>query len=165
MKLHKPDGYTLVEILVVMLIISIVTSVGLLSIRYNDNKRMESIANEITQLFMLAEEQAMLQPATYGVIIDNKTLQFTQLQHAEKQTTWQPLQDHVFKQQVMPGDIEMQLKIKNADSSVTANNQPQVIISENGDITPFTLYIGKQGEKPKYSVVGYSDGSVIFNAI
>ena len=37
---------------------------------------------------------------------------------------------------------------------------PQVVISTNGDITPFTIYVGKKGKSPRYVIKGDADGNI-----
>ncbi|HVE43727.1 MAG TPA: type II secretion system protein [Gammaproteobacteria bacterium] len=36
----------------------------------------------------------------------------------------------------------------------------QIIISANGDATPFHLYVGKNGERPRYVVISEGDGAI-----
>jgi len=158
-------GYTLVEILVVLFIISIVTSVGLLSIRHNENKQMETFANELTQIMTLAEEQAMLQSVVLGLAVDQHSVQFIKLTTnlADKKTRWIPLDDTVLRQQTIPHPVHLEIKVPNQQTDAAA--YPQIIISTNGDVTPFTIYIGKQGEKPRYAISGDANGNVINKAL
>ena len=72
-------AYTLIEILIVLFIISIVTGVAILHVRYNENKQIETFANRFVGLVRLAEEQAMLQPAVLGLSIRYNRFQFSQL--------------------------------------------------------------------------------------
>ncbi|TAK75190.1 MAG: type II secretion system protein GspH [Gammaproteobacteria bacterium] len=136
-------GYTLIEILIVLFITSIVTSVALLSLHRNENKQVESLANELTQMLTLAEEQAMLQPSVLGLTIGADRFQFTRLQ----KDRWVPVEEHAIPE-------GMQLRLEG-----------EVIISMNGDITPFTLYVGKKGEKPRYAVRGDVDGTITSKAL
>ena len=87
-------GYTLIEILIVVLIISIVTSVAMLSIGRNENKQMESFAQELMQMLSLAEEQAMLQPTVLGLMLSEQSLQFASFKPAfdSDKSSWIPLQ-------------------------------------------------------------------------
>ncbi len=117
---RKAQGYTLIEILIVLFIISIVTTVGLLSIGNNDNRQMKSIATELTQILVLAEEQAMLSPSVLGLTVQKQALQFSTLSMAAngKQNTWLPLQDTVLKSYNVPGNIQISVNMGN-DSNIT----------------------------------------------
>lgn len=168
LRLSWQKGYTLVEILIVLFIISIVTSVALLTIGHNDNKKMEAFANELTQMVTLAEEQAMLQPAVLGVTFNQHSFQFASLQMAadDKKNNWVAFQDTVLKQQTIPHGIQVTIHNgQESSSNKSENKNPQIIVSPNGDVTPFTIYIGKVGKKPSYAVVGDANGRVTSQAL
>jgi general secretion pathway protein H len=158
----KSAGFTLIEILVVLFIISIVTSVALLSISRNENKQMETFANELTQIMTLAEEQAMLQPTVLGLSLSEHSFQFASLQSAAggKKNIWSPLQDSILGKHNIPSNIQINVIVGNAKAEKAEVDIPQIIISSNGDITPFTIYVGKKGEKPRYAIIGDEDGNV-----
>lgn len=160
-------GYTLIEILVVLFIISIVTSVALLSISHNESKQIESFAKEISQMVTLAEEQAMLESNVLGLTVSNHKLQFSSLesiQTANKQTqVWQAIEDRVLGTHGVPEDMQVTVEVGSAKVDLANQTKeliPQIIFSTNGDATPFTIYVGKVGEKPLYAVSGDADGSV-----
>lgn len=158
-------GYTLVEILVVLFIISIVTSVALLMINRNQHQQIEAFANELTQVLTLAEEQAMLQPMVLGISFDEHKFQFTQLNPNadEKKSNWIPLNETVLRDYPIPHQFEVGLKINavsKKDHEEKDNFHPQIVISTSGDLTPFTLYISKKGERPAYAIMGDADGSI-----
>ncbi|MFZ2314124.1 MAG: type II secretion system minor pseudopilin GspH [Gammaproteobacteria bacterium] len=162
---RSTQGFTLIEILVVLFIISIVTSVALLSISRNQNKQLESFTNELTQIVSLAEEQAMLQPIVLGLSLHGQTFQFATLKNdvtADKKNKWTLFQDTILGKQAIPEDIQVGVEVGNqlASSDEADKTNPQIIISTNGDITPFTIYIGKRGEKPRYMITGDADGNV-----
>jgi general secretion pathway protein H len=152
-------GYTLIEILVVLFIIGIVSGVTLLTISHSHHKTVEVFANQLTQTLTLAEEQAMLQPAVLGVSIHNNLLQFSMLKTIANRVTWVPLTDKAF-QPVTPNNLAISFH-----SAAEKENSPQVIISTNGDLTPFTLYVGIKGEKPRYKITGDANGKVTANAL
>lgn len=163
-------GFTLIEILVVLFIISIVTSVALLSISRNENSHVKAFASELTQMVTLAEEQAMLEPKVLGLTLGERSFHFAALQPAagEKANVWQPIQDHLLGQHKIPNDIEIDVQVGTAThlaSDDKAKSNPQIIISTNGDVTPFTIYVGKKGQKPSYVITGDVDGNVTNKAL
>jgi general secretion pathway protein H len=159
-RLKRAAGFTLIEILVVLFIISIVSTVALLSINRNTNKEIETYAKQIAQMLALAQEQAMVQSNVVGLMVKSQTLTFTSLHmgDAKQKNTWQPLQESVLGTQKVPSDLQLKVGGGNASDGNSAN--PQIIISTNGDVTPFTIYIGKKGEKPLYAITGDADGQV-----
>lgn len=164
--MNKQQGFTLIEILVVIFIISIVTSVALLTIGRNDRKQVESFANELTQLVSFAEEQAVLRSNVLGLSFDKNYLQFSQLQMSKNsmQQTWQPFTDKVLGKRSLPDGVTVNVQIGNdkapQDGDEDKPKNPQIIISSNGDVTPFSIYIGEQGKQPLYVISGDTDGNV-----
>jgi general secretion pathway protein H len=168
--MRNARGYTLIEILVVLFIISIVTSVALLTISRNQNKQLETFANQLAQTMALAEEQAMLQSVVLGLRLDDHSFHFASLQQAiegEKKAGWSPLQDTILGQHPIPSDIQLAVQVGGQKIVSDHNTKlvPQVVISTSGEITPFTIYIGKKGEKPRYTISGDADGNITNKAL
>ena len=174
-KNHSTRGFTLIEILVVLFIISIVSTVALLSISRNQTKQLQNFTTQLSQQITLAEEEALLQSTVIGLSIDEKQAQFFSYQAAtdkDKKDTWVPIQDTVLAKQIIPGNMQVKVVIANAKKSdeeeISADENrdeektitPQIIISTNGDITPFTIYVGKRDDKPRFAIIGTADGSV-----
>lgn len=149
-------GFTLIELLVVILIISIVSSVALLTISHNKNKTLETVTSQLTQMVSLAEEEALLKPNVFSLSLNHHALQFSEYQLAAdgNQNQWQPLHDALFSQDVIPDDVQISMHVGNS-----TDNQ-RIIISSNGDLTPFTIDVGEKGNKPRYRITGDADGNV-----
>lgn len=160
----KQAGYTLIEILIVLFIISIVTTVALLSIGYNENKQMESFANEVKEILTLAEEQALLTPNVLGLSFDEHVFQFARLSFSNDKKKWLLLEDSILGKHAIPENIQIRIEVGNTFLKTNHDEEgpinPQIVISTNGDITPFTIYVGKKGSKPRYAIIGDADGNV-----
>jgi len=134
----------------------------MLSIAKNKNKQIETFANELTQILSLAEEQAMLQPSILGLQLSESSFQFASLQPASEKETkegWKPVQDNLLGHHKIPENIFMKIDV-GAAVHKDKTNQPGIIISTNGDLTPFTIYIGQKGKKPRYAIRGEANGHV-----
>lgn len=161
----QSKGFTLIEILVVMLIISIVSTVALLSIRSNETREMETLAKNISQMVTFAEEQAMLQSRVLGVAVQSQQLQFASLENSKdnKKSIWHALNNHSLGTYKVPEHVQMTISSGNSKTEIDNNAQdlkPQIIISTNGDIIPFTIYVGMKGKKPQYAIIGDADGYI-----
>lgn len=157
-------GFTLIELLVVIFIISIVTTVTLMTISRNENRDIETFATELTQMVSLAEEQAMLQPTVLGISLAPHTIQFATLGKDEEshKPVWLPLEDHVLDRYSIPQNIQISLQVAGVPVSLNpvTKSIPQIIISTNGDVTPFVMYVGKKGKKPRFAITADADGNV-----
>ncbi len=153
-------GFTLIEILIVLVIISIITTVALLTMGRNENKQLEAFTKDLGQIVSLAEEQAMLQTSTLGLSLNEHSFYFNsyELLKDKQIATWIPLDDRILGKHVIPKEIEVKLDIGGHDEKLA--HLPQVIISTSGDITPFTIYVGKKGQKPRYALIGEANGSI-----
>jgi general secretion pathway protein H len=149
-------GFTLIEVLIVIVIISIIAGVATLSIHFNQNKQVETLAHELTNLITLAEEEAMLRPAVLGLALTPQYYQFYEYQ--EKNHSWQPLKNHVFRARNIPNKIKITLTINDAD--IPSDGKPKLIISNSGDIPAFIISIGFIDQKPLYKIIGKPNGRV-----
>jgi general secretion pathway protein H len=157
-------GYTLIEVLIVIFIISIVTTVTLMTIGRNENRDIETFAKEVTQMVSLASEQAMLQPTVMGISLAPHHIQFTSLQKDKetKKPVWLPMADHVLNDYSIPDNIQVTLQMAGNKIELNGSSKtiPQIVISANGDVTPFVMYVGKVGMKPRYVIAADADGNV-----
>lgn len=150
----KIEGFTLIELLIVLVIISVIASFAALSIHFNENKRLESISNQLVNLFMLAEQEAILRSTPLGFGLTKTEFQFYEYQNTLK--PWKIITTTTLGKHPIPKDISIQLK-QNEDKEVKI---PQIIISAGGETTAFTILIGKKDKRAAYAIVGEGNGSV-----
>lgn len=158
-KKRRLDGFTLIELLIVIVIISIVTTFGVLSLKVNEKKRLETLTHQIVNTLTLAEQEALLRPATLGVALIKNNLHFYIHQpsiDAEK-SPWQPLSDSILNSMHIPNDMSMTLKI---DGKIITSGQPEIIITPGGDMTSFQLLLGKKNASPIYQIIGEENGNL-----
>jgi general secretion pathway protein H len=153
-------GYTLIELLIVIFIISIVTSVALLSMDRNQNRQLAAVAKELMEAITLAQEQAMLQPAVIGIQFTAHAYQFYSYQPAfdTQAAHWSLLKDNVLSGRPLPA--EMRLAIQTDAIAEDHPSIPQIVISTSGDMTPFKISLGEAGKAPRYIIKGEADGEV-----
>lgn len=176
------DGFTLIEVLVVLFIISIVTGVALLSFSHNEEQQMQTFANELTQMLNLAQDRAMLQTEVLGFSMDDREFYFVSLdldsakdKKKKSKPIWNILPDYALSKRRVPKNIDVILQVANdshhhqanknsnedEDENEEANHHdPQVLIFSNRDLTPFTIFIGKKGGKSHYAIIGQEDGTI-----
>ncbi|MBA3661612.1 MAG: type II secretion system minor pseudopilin GspH [Gammaproteobacteria bacterium] len=168
MKRRKTLGFTLIEILIVLVIVSIVAGTAVLGLQTNVKKHLESYATEFAQQLSFVREQAILLTQVLGVTFEQQRLIHLTLEaELKKKPSWKLVDALVFKSQPLPKDIEVLIKTpafgetpeKNEDDD-KETLKPALVFSTNGDMTPFTIFIGKRGQKPHVAIVGSSDGYI-----
>src|SRR5665213_2856694 len=104
-------GFTLVEVLVVLLICALVAGMAVLTIHTNLNHQIKVAAKEIASLITLAEEEAMLRPATLGLSVNNNQLEFYVFRHDPESigNQWVLISTSPLAPHPVSADIEMNL--------------------------------------------------------
>ena len=133
-------GFTLLEILVVLVIIGILASMAVLNIgdRRGDMLKKESLRS--TTLIDLARNEAILEAREYGLGLWRGHYQFYELDESTNQ--WAPLlSDTHLHPRELPETIEPLLEIENQEIVLDAKapDKPQILILSSGETTAFRL--------------------------
>lgn len=161
---HKStSGFTLIELLIVILIISIISGVAILSIGNNSHKQVETLAKSLAQTLQLAQEQALLEPATLGFSSVNHQLQFLRYgKNEEGKSTWGRMDEEPFRTQDVARNLAISIKTINQEKADQEENKglPEIIFSPSGNITPFEIYLGQFAKSPTFKITGGPDGKI-----
>ena len=135
-------GFTLIEILVVVVIIGLVSAGMLLSISLTGRDRdLEKESDRLLALFTYAREQAELQTREYGILFQDDGYEF--LAYDPRRAAWRSVfEDEVLAARKLPDGLGVKLMVdarpvvlsrpKNA-----TDKTPQVMIFSNGDLSAF----------------------------
>ena len=181
-------GFTLIEIMVVMVIIGIIMSMAVLSINLNQSTILEDEVNRLRSLTRMASEEAVMQGEELAVQMHVNGYQFLRLLQTEEAWQWEPIDnDDLFKPRCFPEGLHMkldlegepaildQMKCREGKASVAKADEdddeslfdleekketPKVYLLSSGELTPFaaTLTWEEEGE---YIVVGELTGEVV----
>lgn len=149
-KVHcvKSAGFTLLEILVVLVIISIV--IGFVSITVDTEP--EKLANEgdrLTALMRLASEEAIMNSREYRAVFRAKSYAFEKLSGGE----WQEISDGVFRPRELPGNFTFDItsgippETLNSGRSEKARILAAIMLLSSGEVTPFELVVKSSSGK------------------
>ena len=152
------QGFTLIEILIVLVIIGITFGFALIAFGdFGESRRILFSAEQLVNTLRLAQQQAILETSTLGLRIDNTGYQFLKLQN---NTQWRSISDKgVYKMTYFPQDTKITLKT----ISHTPAGSPAIIITSTGDMTPFTLSFGNNKESNIALLIGKRNGDLHFN--
>ncbi len=145
-------GFTLIEILVVLLIIGITVGFALIAFGDFGSKRRIVVATEqFVNYVKFTQQIAILKTSTLGIQFHNNQYDILQLESANH---WQSMpKKTVFHSQHFPDNATLHL-----ETSEKAG--PQIIINASGDMSPFKLNIGSTNQPHIAVIMGKQDGSL-----
>jgi general secretion pathway protein H len=165
----RSKGFTLVEILVVMLIIAAVISLTVLSVNSTGrDSQLDEESRRIEGLVGLLHERALLEGRDFGLRIEPAAYEF--VFYDSRRNRWLMMdQEREFRHRELPKGISFQLQldsqtvvIKPVDRNLSGGDPPgpQVAIAASGEGTPFRLILLREATQAKAVVDGDALGKV-----
>ena len=159
-------GFTLIEILIVVLIIGLISAGILLSVSLTGRDRdLERESDRLYSLINYAREQGELQTREYGILFQEDGYEF--LVYDALLNTWRdPTEDDAFKARKLPDGIGVQLVVETrpvvlrrpADAH---DKTPQVMIYSDGDLTSFAATLQRDGGVRSVTVTEDDKGALV----
>jgi general secretion pathway protein H len=162
----KINGFTLIEIIVVLIIIGVILSFATLSIGDGGlREKIEQEAQRLAALLKLGRTEAIMQGKEMGVSFDNQGYRFYVLQGQK----WQGLtiHDDVFRPRTLPKGIQIEIHLEGEPIILNeAKNTPQLLILSSGEFIPFEiLFIAETDKTIHYRLIGTAIGELNLQAI
>ena len=135
-------GFTLIEILVVVVIIALISAGMILSVSLTGRDReLEKESDRLQALFNYAREQAELQTREYGVMFEDDGYEF--LTYDVHRAVWRAvMEDDALSARKLPDGLDFKLKVDARPVVLkrpkdAKDKTPQVMIFSNGDLSTF----------------------------
>ncbi|MBE9559512.1 MAG: type II secretion system minor pseudopilin GspH [Proteobacteria bacterium] len=175
------EGFTLLELLVVVVIVAILFTYTTLAIRSDSAEDIiKKEAQRMERLVQLALEESILRGEEYGLEIYLDGYRF--LRFADNQ--WLPISgDKILRERELPLEMELEMRLEEteivielasepmaeqkldldteSDDEDKKQTKPQIYLLSSGEITPeFDVRFYITGVKTSYFVKGFFDGSL-----
>jgi len=153
-------GFTLLELLTVILIIGIIVSFAGLSVGVHGSRVVQDEAERLQGLIRIAGEEAILQGQELAVEFERQRYRFLIL---APNGTWVPLEnDNALRERSLPEALHTRLTVEGAEVRYDdPKNFPRVFILSSGELTPFVLTLNLEGEEEEtYRLEGQINGKL-----
>lgn len=154
------QGFTLLEVMVVVVIISVLSSFVIVSLQDRDKSiQFTNEAKRLNHVIALAREEAILNSEILGLRFRKNCYTFMLRNNAE----WKPYNDRVFGPHKIPQGIEFQLLVNGIVTPLPLDQSPktpQIAIWPSGELSPFELNIKSTIIHSVYTLIGNEFGSI-----
>jgi general secretion pathway protein H len=165
-------GFTLLEILVVVVIIGVIVAAATLSVGVlGADRQVEDGTRRFWAVLQQAREEAELQGQEIGVYITANAYEF--LRFDARRDAWTPIEyDEFYRARELPDGLryrvwldgrEAILKLQppdRSDEEESKKQPPQIMVLSSGEIMPFELRIERDGMEALWRVVGLPDNDL-----
>jgi len=163
------SGFTLMELLVVLLIIGLMTATIVLAVTVTGRDReVEEESKRVFALLNYAREQAELQTRELGLFCDEHGYEF--LLHDPRRALWRSIdEDESLRARKLPHGLELGLRVEGRQVVLDGASKkekkeeermPHVMLFSNGDMTPFELTVQREGGTPRVTLASNDDGVI-----
>ena len=175
LRVSRSRGFTLVEILVVVVIIAVITVGAVLAVgSLGQDRELEKETERLVGLLNYAKEQAELQTREFGLEVTTNSYNF--LAFDPRRGLWTDIQeDDVLRLRTLPSGLALGLVVEGRTVRVDkpklkdksklkdedlAKRVPDLMIFSNGDLTSFELSVARDGTERKATLIADEQGEI-----
>ena len=146
------SGFTLIEIMVVLLIVAITIGMIGVNLQRGDNNRVQEEADRIVILLQAAREEAILQGQVFVVQFTSDGYRFLRLSNKGKLEQLE--KDDVLFPRSLPDGVQLTFTL----DGVAADTEAGLILDPSGSFIPFVLTL-RAGEAA-WQALGLANGKI-----
>jgi general secretion pathway protein H len=163
-------GFTLIEVLIVVVIIGVITAGIVLSVNViGRDRELERESDRLLALFTYVREQAELQTREYGVMFQDDGYEF--LTYDTRRAAWRGVfEDDALRARHLPDGLGFKLSVEArpvvlARPKDSKDKTPQVMIFSNGDLTTFAATLEREGGMRSVTLTEDAKGQVVLQPL
>ena len=152
-------GFTLIEVLVVILIIGIIINFVAISLGgRGPTETLKTEARRLVSLIELAAEEALLNSELIGIVVDEDSYQFL----VREGESWMPSEETVFRKRNLPEGIRFKLitEYKPAQKERAGSPTPDIVLLSSGELTPFEIKVSTDLTEDFFRITGTETGTL-----
>jgi len=139
-RVQYPSGFTLIEILVVLFIISIMTGIAVVNLpSFTQTGDFDAEANRVKVLVEMLRDEAVVTANEYGFRPERDSYRF--YVYNDVQQLWEQLEERPFQERSVDDSVRLSLSVEGDKLTLGEDEAPPVLILSSGEITPFELEI------------------------
>lgn len=169
---RAPAGFTLIEILVVIVIIGVIVSTASLSVGVlgRDNQ-IEKETRRFWTVLRQAREEAELQTMDIGLFVSANEYEF--MRFDTRRGVWEPLtDDRLYAQRELPEGLRFRLWLEGRETILKPGlpdrskedehkkHPPQLLALSSGEVMPFELHIEREAAPALWRVLALADNDL-----
>jgi type II secretion system protein H len=131
----RQRGFTLLEIMVVVLLISITATYAVVNLQRDDDRRAELELRRLAGIMEQLREESELSGKSYAIEFDAAQGRYQFLQAGAE--GWEEMKDDLFREVTIPEPLRLQFKAGPAAGSGEARDL--VVFLSDGSLTPFEV--------------------------
>lgn len=156
--IRKQPGFTLIEILVVVIIVATISGIALMSISLvGDDRELNTERRRLAALIEMVQDEAMMQGREFGLELMTSTYRFVEFDPFTARWS-EVLGDDLLRQRNLPDGMEFELYVE--DKRVVLTNDPQefedpeeTMMSLNNETYAPHIFVFSSGESTAYEIL------------